>query len=221
MARSHPPLTLRTRWLKWTARALFAAAVAWMVIVWWPTRHGLATPPQEPPHSAAPSRVDWAHVGWTRWKDPQSGIGLEYPSMWRPDRLFDQVLEQPFGDLKRAPIVGLREQTPVVIYRYAATAPLAWNDWAKRATQGGLRDEFGSQIPAHTTIRVSGAPALDLRGEGATRGNLWYYRSLFFADGRTAYRVTAGADARDWAVMAPVFDRLLKSVTFRPAASPV
>ena len=54
------------------------------------------------------------------------------------------------------------------------------------------------------------------RGEGATRGNLWYYRSLFFAEGKTAYRVTAGADARDWAVIAPVFDRLLKSVTFRP-----
>ena len=88
----------------------------------------------------------------------------------------------------------------------------------KRAKVGVLRDEFASEVTARRASNVSGQPALDLRGEGATRGNLWLYRSLFFAVGRTGYRITAGADAREWAVMAPVFDRLLKSVTFRPVA---
>lgn len=220
MATSHPPLDIRTRWLKWTARGLFAAAVAWMVIAWWSTGHRPAPPPQEPAYSPTPARTDWARVGWSHWQDPQSGIALEYPSIWRPDRLFDQFLETPFGDLKRAPIVGFREQTPVVIYRYTAPSPLPWDDWMRRATEGALREEFGSETAARTRTTVSGTPALDLRGEGATRGNLWVYRTLFFAAGKTGYRVTAGADARDWAVMAPVFDRLLKSVRFQPPMRP-
>ena len=77
MATPHPPLPIRARQLKWTARALFAAAVAWMVIAWWPTRHRLAPPPQEPVRAAAPGRTDWARIEWTRWQDRQSGK-LEY-----------------------------------------------------------------------------------------------------------------------------------------------
>ena len=190
-----------------------------MVIVLWPARRRPAAeaPAQAPAYTGNARRIDWGRIRWKHWEDPQSGVSLDYPAIWRPDRLLDAFLQQPLADLKRAPIVGFRESTPVVIYRYSAPAPLELEAWLRKVeTVPALREEFGSQVTARGVTTVSGRPALAVQGIGATRGALWNYRSLFFASKREAYRVTAGADQRDWQVIAPIFDRLLGSVRFAP-----
>jgi hypothetical protein len=202
--------------LRWVARGLFAAAIASVAVVWWTGRgrQSRAAPPPPP--------VDWSREPWQTWRSARYGLSLERPAAWAPDEPFERFTERALADLRVAPIAGFRGETPVVIYRYTAPGPLTWGAWRRRLAQdGAFRAEFGSRLLDERPSRVSGRPGLDLLGEGATGRRLWRYRTLFFADGPVAFRVTAGADLRGWPAAAPIFDRLLRSIEYHPPAAPV
>jgi hypothetical protein len=208
------PRSRREHQLRWLGRCLFAAGAAWLIIAWWPWRQRAPHPAStEPTWRPAWERVDWTRVGWEEWTNRQYGLSLERPDIWPADNLFESMTESPLGDLRKAPIAGFRGETPVVIYRYLASAPESWAAWTKRLdAQQSFRQEFGARIRERRLITLSSQPALELTAEGATRGRLWIYRSLLFARGNVGFRITAGADGRDWARMAPVFQRILASV---------
>jgi hypothetical protein len=211
----------RAKGFRWVARALFAAAAAWVGYAWWWGRSHPAPPPP-PAWQPAWRGVDWSGIAWQPWSSRAYGLSLTYPAVFTVWEPFEQMVETPLGDLKKAPVAGFRGDTPVVLFRYQAPAPQSWNEWLKRLdTQPELLQEFGSTVTGRRRAAVSGQPALELEGEGAVRGSLWRFRSLYLARGAVAFRLTAGADARDWPAMAPVFDRMLKSARFEvPATAP-
>jgi hypothetical protein len=206
--------------LRWLARGLFVAAAAWAVTVWWMERsHPL--PPPRPVWHPAWRGVDWSRVEWQTWRSRSYGLSLYYPGVWSVEEPFEKMVETPLGDLKKAPVAGFRGDTPVVLFRYLAPGPASWEAWRGRLdTQPDLLQEFGSTVTARRPATVSGQPALELEGEGAVRGSLWHFRSLYFARGPLAFRLTAGADVRDWPAMDPIFQRVLESVRWEPATVP-
>ena len=57
----------------------------------------------------------------------------------------------------------------------------------------------------------SKARALDIRAEGPMRQQTFRFRSFFIPRGDTAFRVTTGADVRDWSRVETTFEVMLLS----------
>ncbi len=200
------------RVMRWLARGVFVAAVALLVLQWGPWRRRAP----EPPRVAGRTPLkDWTLEPWDRWTSRRYGVSLERPAGWAADEPFEDYTEHALGDLKVAVVVGFREASPIVVYRYRAPRELPWSEWRRRAAKDAeFRREFGSEILRRRAVTVSGLPALELEAQGAVRSRLWYSRSLLFARGRLAFRVTVGADHRDWPTAQRFAERVLRSVRY-------
>src|SRR5262249_19057908 len=95
----------RAKGVRWVARALFAAAAAWVGYAWWWGRSHPAPPPP-PAWQPAWRGVDWSGIAWQPWSSRAYGLSLTYPAVFTVWEPFEQMVETPLGDLKKAPVAG-------------------------------------------------------------------------------------------------------------------
>jgi len=159
---------------------------------------------------------------WITYRDSRRDFQIDYLSQWQVVHPMEKWTERAAGPLKAIDRVAFRYHEPfafasVVVYESAK--PCSEEEWFRLArTVPELAASFGeSQARARPVLLPNKLRALDVRAEGPMRGQTFRFRSFFVPNGRTAFRVTTGADARDWGRVEPTLEAMLLS--FRAPAA--
>jgi hypothetical protein len=153
---------------------------------------------------------------WVTYRDGRKEFQIDHLSRWDVVHPMEQWTERAVGPLKATDRVAFRYHEPfafasVVVYR--SPKPHSEEEWFKLArTLPALASAFGEKdARARPVLLPSKVRALDVRAEGPMRLQTFRFRSFFIPRGDTAYRITTGADVRDWGRVESTFEVMLLS----------
>jgi hypothetical protein len=160
---------------------------------------------------------------WTTYRDSAGDFQIDYRSNWQVMTPMERFTFRHVGPLTATDRIAFRYHDPfsfASVATYRSRKPQTEEEWFHQAqTIPALVATFGEQSRMARPVVLPGElHALEVRGEGPLRGRTYRFRSLFFARGDVAYRVTVGTDARDWHRIDDVLDLML--VSFRAPALP-
>lgn len=205
----------RRRLFRWMGRSMIAlGAVGYLAAILtngfrtWPTLEVLQRP---------------LRTYWVTYRDARGDFQIDYLSRWDVVHPMERWTERAVGPLKASDRVGFRHQPPFAfasIIVYQSPKPLSEEEWFRLArTVPELAASFGEkETKARPVLLPNKTRALEVRAEGEMRDRTFRFRSFFVPRGDTAFRVTTGADVRDWGQVDAVLETMLFS--FRvPAAA--
>jgi hypothetical protein len=211
-----PALTAeRRRLLRRLGRALLLLGAAWLsaaILI-----HALRSP----------NRFAWIRRAtqphWMTYRDGRGDFQIDHLSHWQEMRPMERFTFRHVGPVTAMDRIAFRYHDPFAfasVASYQSKQPLAEEAWFRLALSvPELASSFGEQNRRARPVLLPGElHALEVRAEGPVRGRTFRFRSLFFARGDTAYRVTVGSDVRDWNRIDDVLDLMLAS--FRAPALP-
>jgi hypothetical protein len=160
---------------------------------------------------------------WTTYRDGAGEFQIDYLSHWQVMRPMERFTLRHVGPLMATDRIAFRYHDPFAfasVVSYRAPKPETEAEWFRQAQSiPELATSFGETSRMARPVVLPGElHALEVRAEGPLRQRTLRFRSLFFARGVAAYRVTVGADARDWSRIDDVLDLMLAS--FRAPALP-
>jgi len=221
--------------LHWAARLIFMAAIAGALLNFHRGRSAAKTPRRVVSGKQDGAlQFDWASHAFQPWRSQVWGVSLQAPEGWAPSEVFDRFTKRPIGGLTAYDVVALRSAKPrsvIALVRYESPQPLSWEEWqaafrapAPEPLTNSLRAEFGAGEVEFTSGQLQGRPALFANADGGVtfpmRGNyqvdMWRFRSVLIADGQRAFRLTCGADARQFDAVAAGFEKTLQSLSWQP-----
>lgn len=160
---------------------------------------------------------------WITYRDGRRDFQIDYLSRWEVVHPMERWTERAVGPLKASDRVAFRFHDPfsfasVVVYR--SPGARSEEDWFRLArTVPELASSFGeNDTKARPVLLPNKLRALDVSAEGPMRERTFRFRSFFVPRGQTAYRVTVGADVRDWGRAETTLETMLLS--FRAPAAP-
>lgn len=159
---------------------------------------------------------------WITYRDGRRDFQIDHLSGWQVVHPMERWTERKVGPLTASDRVGFRHHDPYVfasVIVYQSPKPLPEEEWFRLArTQPDLAAAFGEKDPkARLVLLPNKTQALDVRAEGPMRDRTFRFRSFFVPHGRMAFRITAGADARDWSRVETSLEAMLLS--FRTPAT--
>jgi hypothetical protein len=204
-----PELTTeRRRLLRRLGRALLLLGAVWLSVAI--LIHALRRP----------AGIAWfrhaTQPHWTTYRDGSGDFQIDYLSHWQVMRPMERFTFRHVGPLTATDRIAFRYHDPfsfASVVSYQSKQPLSEEAWFRLAQSvPELAASFGERNRVARPVVLPGElHALEVRAEGPVRGHTFRFRSLFFARGGTAYRVTVGSDARDWSRIDDVLDLMLAS----------
>jgi hypothetical protein len=160
---------------------------------------------------------------WTTFRDGAGDFQIDYLSHWQVMRPMERFTLRHVGPLMATDRIAFRYHDPFAfasVASYRSPKPQTEAEWFHQAQSiPELAASFGEQSRMARPVLLPGElHALEVRAEGPLRRRTFRFRSLFFARGDAAYRVTVGTDSRDWSRIDDVLDLMLAS--FRAPALP-
>jgi hypothetical protein len=174
-----------------------------------------------------PPNLNWlrryAAVTWKEYRDFEFGFRLEHLSHWevsRPPSIAWTKREE--GGIRSEDVVVMRYHDPytfVAVVRYRPEEGHGPVDWVKEAEgKGFVAAGFGERVLQRATLQREGRPAYEVVTEGPIRDKTYRFGSLFIPDGKVAWRVTAGVEAKQYPRMARTIARMLDSFALEAEA---
>lgn len=205
----------RRRLFRWVGRGLIVLGFAGYLLAI--VTNGFRTAPG----LAAFQRAARPH--WVTYRDATGAFQIDYLSHWQIMQPMEKWTERTVGPLTASDRVGFRYHDPfafasIIIYR--SPRPRTEEEWFDLVrTVPELAASFGENAPkARPVFLPDETHALEVRAEGPLHDRTFRFRSLFVPRGEVAYRVTMGADTRDWGRIGATLDTMLLS--FRAPALP-
>jgi hypothetical protein len=153
---------------------------------------------------------------WITYRDARSDFQIDYLSRWQMLKPMERWTERKVGPLTASDRVAFRYHQPfafasIVVYR--SPKPRTQEEWFQLVhTVPELAASFGEKdTKARPVLLPDQDRALDVRAEGPMRDRTFRFRSFFIPRGDTAFRVTTGADTRDWGKVETELETMLLS----------
>jgi hypothetical protein len=140
---------------------------------------------------------------WVTYRDRAGAFQIDHLSHWQVIELLPRLTREPVGPLTATVRLVFRYHDPfavVTLARYESPRSRDAEGWFRLAAEEKqLAAAFGEQKQVSRRVRLpDGDRRLVVAAEGPVRDHTFRFQSLFVPRGKFAWRVTAGADVRDW-----------------------